>query len=364
MSEPVAHENFDPYHKWLGISPKDQPPHHYRLLAIDVFESDADVISAAADKQMAFIRSFQTGKNAQFSQKILNEIATARVCLLNAAKKAEYDAALRAHMAAAGTETANPTSESVVDRGDAAAAIMADLADLDMHGPLPLQLGGSQRARIRKKKSTSARILPLLALGAMLVVCGVAIAVVMSRTPETHVPQVAEDHDGSPAKSTEASRVKPPATVDNKPVPAKMNESNREPLTSPLAASPHDTSGDNRSDTKVPVGDNPVADNSDHTPKPETPVKPAEADKSQTPEELGKQTAAAKTPDDYRAVAEEGLRWAAKALDDHHNDLAKDLIRKALIAARKSGDSKVVFKVTRAMTKPESIKEILAEQDN
>ena len=95
MTEPVAHENFDPYHKWLGISLKDQPPHYYRLLAIDVFESDADVISAAADKQMAFIRSFQAGKNGQLSQKILNEIAAARVCLLNEAKKAQYDDSLR-----------------------------------------------------------------------------------------------------------------------------------------------------------------------------------------------------------------------------------------------------------------------------
>ena len=32
-------ESFDPYHKWLGISPKDQPPNHYRLLAIDEFEA-------------------------------------------------------------------------------------------------------------------------------------------------------------------------------------------------------------------------------------------------------------------------------------------------------------------------------------
>ena len=38
MTEPAARENFDPYHKWLGISPKDQPPHHYRLLGIDLFE--------------------------------------------------------------------------------------------------------------------------------------------------------------------------------------------------------------------------------------------------------------------------------------------------------------------------------------
>ena len=103
MTEPVAHETFDPYHKWLGISPKDQPPHYYRLLAIDLFESDADVISAAADKQMAFIRSFQTGKNAQLSQKILNEIAKARVCLLNAGEKGRIRRCPATRLAAAGS---------------------------------------------------------------------------------------------------------------------------------------------------------------------------------------------------------------------------------------------------------------------
>ena len=40
-------EKFDPYHKWLGIPPKDQPPNHYRLLGIELFESDADVIATA-----------------------------------------------------------------------------------------------------------------------------------------------------------------------------------------------------------------------------------------------------------------------------------------------------------------------------
>ena len=31
---------FDAYHKWLGISPREQPPSNYRLLAIDLFEDD------------------------------------------------------------------------------------------------------------------------------------------------------------------------------------------------------------------------------------------------------------------------------------------------------------------------------------
>lgn len=88
-------QTFDPYHKWLGIAPKDQPANHYRLLGIDLFESDPDTISNAADQRMAHVRSFQTGQNSKVSQQILNEIAAARVCLLDPAKKFAYDAGLK-----------------------------------------------------------------------------------------------------------------------------------------------------------------------------------------------------------------------------------------------------------------------------
>jgi hypothetical protein len=97
--------SFDPYRKWLGIPPKDQPPNHYRLLGIELFESDPDVISNAADARMAHIRTFQTGPYSEWSQKLLNEIAAAKVCLLNPEKKAEYDAQLRAQLAAQGAWT-------------------------------------------------------------------------------------------------------------------------------------------------------------------------------------------------------------------------------------------------------------------
>lgn len=86
---------YHPYHQWLGIAPKDQPPHYYRLLGIDLFEADGGVIDNAADRQMAHIRSCQTGKHADDAQQILNEIAGAKVCLLDADKRAAYDAHLR-----------------------------------------------------------------------------------------------------------------------------------------------------------------------------------------------------------------------------------------------------------------------------
>lgn len=45
---------------------------------------------------MAHLRNYQTGKHADLSQRLLNEVAAARVCLLNGAKKAAYDKQLRA----------------------------------------------------------------------------------------------------------------------------------------------------------------------------------------------------------------------------------------------------------------------------
>ena len=88
-------ERFDPYHKWLGIPPAEQPPNHYRLLGVTLFESDLDVIANAADQRIGHVRAFQIGKHSDESQRILKAISAARVCLLNADKKAEYDARLR-----------------------------------------------------------------------------------------------------------------------------------------------------------------------------------------------------------------------------------------------------------------------------
>lgn len=89
---------FDPYHVWLGIPPAEQPAHHYRLLGVAVFESSAEVIEGAADKQMAHLRTFQAGKHSALSQRLLNEVAAARICLLNPAKKQAYDAQLRVEL--------------------------------------------------------------------------------------------------------------------------------------------------------------------------------------------------------------------------------------------------------------------------
>ncbi|HEY1068287.1 MAG TPA: hypothetical protein VGE52_19335, partial [Pirellulales bacterium] len=85
---------FDPYYLWLGIPPAEQPPHHYRLLGLTLFESDPAVIVEAADRHMAYVQTFKLGKRGPESQRLLNELSQARLCLTNAEKKKAYDAAL------------------------------------------------------------------------------------------------------------------------------------------------------------------------------------------------------------------------------------------------------------------------------
>ncbi len=88
-------EGFDPYLSWLGIRDPRRPPNHYALLGLALFEDDREVIAHAADRQMAHVRTFQTGPRSAESQRVLNELAAAKICLLNPAKKQAYDAALQ-----------------------------------------------------------------------------------------------------------------------------------------------------------------------------------------------------------------------------------------------------------------------------
>lgn len=89
---------FDPYRDWLGIEPHESAGgriDHYRLLGLARFEDDAERITRAADERMALVRSFQVGRRRLVTQKLLNELSAARICLLSPAAKAAYDAQLR-----------------------------------------------------------------------------------------------------------------------------------------------------------------------------------------------------------------------------------------------------------------------------
>ena len=120
---------FDPYHRWLGIPSEEQPPNHYRLLGLVQYEGDLEVIENAANQRMAYLRSFQTGRRASDSQRLLNEVAAARVCLLNAEKKAAYDAGLR--------ESAMPSAMPPIPAGVRHPAATPETAQPISKPPLP-----------------------------------------------------------------------------------------------------------------------------------------------------------------------------------------------------------------------------------
>lgn len=90
MSNPSDH-----YHKWLGISPDEYPPNHYRLLGIADFESDQDVIRNAADQRMVFLRTIHHPEELAVAQELLNQVAKAKICLLSDEQKREYDTSIQ-----------------------------------------------------------------------------------------------------------------------------------------------------------------------------------------------------------------------------------------------------------------------------
>ncbi len=92
-------DSFDPYDQWLDIPPAQQPANHYRLFGLPLFESDPEVIANVTQQVMARVRKFQIGPRSEYSQRLLNELAAARVCLKDAETKAKYDAELRAQLA-------------------------------------------------------------------------------------------------------------------------------------------------------------------------------------------------------------------------------------------------------------------------
>ncbi len=87
--------NFDPYHKWLGIRDADRPPNHYRLLGIELFETDVEIIEDAASRQMTHLRKFMRGPFKPLCMQVLEELYTAKAVLLDRNQRATYDRVIK-----------------------------------------------------------------------------------------------------------------------------------------------------------------------------------------------------------------------------------------------------------------------------
>ena len=189
-------EQFDPYRKWLGIPDQSQHPHHYQLLGLALFEDDPDVIENAANRQMTHVRSFQTGQYASYSQDLLNEIAQAKICLLQPGSKASYDLQLQTKLKSPaphpGMDPMTPVATTPIPVAAAAntevatsvrAAAIEQATPVRPNNPvveLPNQAntGSNPVSRRARKRKSNAGLPWLLALGALIGV-GLLVAVLM-----------------------------------------------------------------------------------------------------------------------------------------------------------------------------------------
>ena len=179
---------FDPYHKWLGIPPRDQPPHHYRLLGVELFEADPEVIEAAADRHVAFLQSVTSSGQIADAQRLLNEISAARRSLLNPQTRATYDAELKAKLEPAESPTPAPSKmRETTLLSDIQTTAPAPKFDIDTRktDPNPPRLttpagpstsakstSGGKPSTVAKRQKSSAGRLALFAMIVVLVVAG------------------------------------------------------------------------------------------------------------------------------------------------------------------------------------------------
>lgn len=148
-------DNFNPYHKWLGIPLEQQPADHYRLLGLERCENDPDVITHAADQRMMHLKTVQTGEHGPLSQLLLNEISTARSCLLDAAQKAAYDNLLLSQQQSSSPFPSPPPLDPKPDKSTEPPAWLpageADLSHAENNPSLPPELNIDTRDKSERR---------------------------------------------------------------------------------------------------------------------------------------------------------------------------------------------------------------------
>jgi hypothetical protein len=162
--------DFNPYHVWLGIPPEEQPANYYRLLGLRLFETSADVIDNAADRQMAHLRKIQVGKHSELSQRLLNEVAAARVCLLDPKKRVAYDRQLRASSTPPTAVPAPPAFEVPVSAAVPQPATPWNELLGDPNTAPAHRTGDKAVKAAAAKRAATLRLIPLGIAGAVLLV--------------------------------------------------------------------------------------------------------------------------------------------------------------------------------------------------
>ena len=354
---------FNPYHKWLGIAPKDQPPNHYRLLAVDLFEPDPDVIDAAANRQMAYVQQQATGQYMALSQKLLNELSAARLCLLDAKKRQAYDAQLRKEIAQQQKETDGSQGEPLAEAmpaetglapnalpaaipfgavGIPAADPLADLANLD----LPRSVS---RGRLKKRKKSS-WFVPVAIAGVAASV-GIILLAIFAGVQNANDTKVAVKSTSPVSTETKRSNISGDTKKGiNKSPDGKSQLTKVQDEGQGIADQASRAQLEPVQPSSPAVGSGPESGTGPSVGAPPTDEKPAiKKTLSQEEEEVNAASAAAKSKEDYRAVTKRGLALADRAIVEGNAEMAKKAVRQCLVAARNADSANLSRRATQLL---------------
>jgi hypothetical protein len=328
-------------------------------LGVTLFESDPDVIANAAEQRIVHVRAYQIGKHSDESQRILRDISAARVCLLNADKKAEYDAQLRSTAAA-------PAAASPVPASAELATTPATLPVRAHHGP-------------RRHKATW----PLVFGGSAVAVAAAALVIGLWSSGDKDAGQTAANPPAVEPSLPDASKPSPKASVsDTEPSgPVEASPSQAEPPAAQdlPAPKPTDTPQPNEWGAvaePLPSEAKKTVPEKEPTPPPAEPIPAANPDPSaqpppalpenvpekvsptppvaETPEQAEQRLKAeltqASTAEERRRIGQEALMFADKAILDSQAELAGRLAVLALRAARDSSSPRLVTDATVLMS--------------
>lgn len=341
--------SFDPYYQWLGIPPHEQPPNYYRLLGIALFEPDSQVIASAADRQTAFLRGKDTGSQRRFAQRLLNEVATARFCLLTPVQRRAYDDYLRQKLgmpalaavapaaagaaagAASGAVPALPGASAVLSAPLALAPVTSPAGDVAASEDAATAANGAEAAAAPVSPEPAEVISPqwrrranqaLLVAGCIAGLLLIAAAMIIARDLRRARSQPKIDIVDVPR---EIAEVRPGDERPTASSPQQPSASPSPPTSPPEASSPDSTRPEQPSADATQPSEPPTPsprEPSTQTPSP-TPSEPVPA-KLPVPS-VDDQTAALKlaeetyqlskqrSPDENRLLAEEMMRVAERA---------------------------------------------------
>ena len=91
MNRKKVPDNFNPYHKWLGIPEKKCPPTFYELLGISLDEDDHKVIQSAAERQKTHVEQFLGTSYNKYANQLISQIDEAEITLLSPELRRNYD---------------------------------------------------------------------------------------------------------------------------------------------------------------------------------------------------------------------------------------------------------------------------------